>query len=131
MARNCRERGKFFMNNKLTQLAREYWTAEESRDINAILSFFAADARWTGPDGVTLVGHDQIRVFYENSAALYPGLTVEIGRTYGDENEGAIEWIAKLTATNGGVVDLSGINIMKRSGDKFTDLTAYFDQGAF
>ena len=119
------------MANKLVGLAREYWTAEESRDINAILTFFSDDARWTGPDGVTLIGPAQIRTFYENSARLYPGLTVEIGRTYGDENEGAIEWIAKLTATDGRVVDLSGVNIMKRSGDKFTDLTAYFDQGAF
>ena len=119
------------MTNKLFALAREYWTAEESRDINAILSFFSDDAQWTGPDGVTLIGHAQIRTFYENSARLYPGLTVQIGRTYGDENEGAIEWIAKLTATDGGVVDLSGVNIMKRSGDKFTHLTAYFDQSAF
>ena len=119
------------MNNKLTQLAREYWTAEESRDINAILSFFAADARWTGPDGVTLVGHDQIRVFYENSAAAYPKLSVEIMRSYGDENEGSVEWSAKLTAPDGRVLNLGGVNIMKRSGDKFTDLTAYFDQGAF
>lgn len=119
------------MTNKLVALAREYWTAEESRNIDSILSFFDDGAKWTGPDGVTLIGHEQIRTFYENSARLYPGLTVEIGRTYGDENEGAIEWIAKLTATDGRVVDLSGVNIMKRSGDKFTNLTAYFDQGAF
>jgi ketosteroid isomerase-like protein len=119
------------MNNKLVALAREYWTAEESRDISAILEFFSEDARWTGPDGVTLVGHTQIRTFYENSAALYPGLTVSIMRTYGDEHEGAVEWSANLTAPDGRVLHLNGINIMKRSGDKFTDLTAYFDQSAF
>ena len=83
------------MKNKLTKLAREYWTAEESRDINSILSFFSADARWTGPDGVTLVGHDQIRTFYENSAAAYPGLSVEVMRSYGDKYEGTVEWCAK------------------------------------
>jgi len=70
------------MHNKLTKLAREYWNAEESRDINAILSFFSRDARWTGPDGVTLVGHDQIRTFYEKSAAEYPTLSVEVMGSY-------------------------------------------------
>ena len=119
------------MKNKLTKLARAYWTAEESRDIKVILSFFSEDARWTGPDGVTLVGHDQIRTFYENSSAAYPGLSVEVMRSYGDKHEGTVEWCAKLTAPDGRVLDLSGVNIMKRKKDKFTHLTAYFNLGAF
>lgn len=119
------------MDNKLTKLARKYWTAEESRDIKAILSYFSKDARWTGPDGVTLVGHDQIRTFYENSAAAYPGLSVEVMRSYGDKHEGTVEWKAKLTAPDGRILDLSGVNIMKRKRNKFTDLTAYFNLGAF
>jgi hypothetical protein len=52
-------------------------------------------------------------------------------RSYGDEHEGAVEWSANLTAPDGRVLHLKGINIMKRSDDKFTDLTAYFDQSAF
>lgn len=119
------------MKNKLTKLARAYWTAEESRDIKAILSFFSKNARWIGPDGVTLVGHDQIRTFYENSAAAYPGLSVEVMRSYGDKREGCVEWKAKLTAPDGRVLDLSGANIMKRRRNKFTELTAYFNLGAF
>jgi len=119
------------MDNKLTRLARAYWTAEESRDINAILSFFSEDARWTGPDGVVLVGHDQIRTFYENSAAAYPGLSVDVMRSYGDKHEGTVEWSARLTAPDGRVLNLSGVNIMKRKKDKFTELTAYFNLGAF
>jgi hypothetical protein len=119
------------MNNKLTKLARKYWIAEESRDIDAILSFFSKNARWTGPDGITLVGHEQIRTFYENSAAAYPILSVDIMRSYGDKREGSVEWKAKLTAPDGSVLDLSGVNIMKRKRNKFTDLTAYFNLGAF
>jgi len=126
-----KKRAQLTMKNKLTKLAREYWTAEESRDIKAILSFFSKDARWTGPDGVTLVGHDQIRTFYENSAAAYPLLSVEIMRSYGDKHEGTVEWKAKLTAPDGKVLDLSGVNIMKRKRNKFTELTAYFNLGAF
>ena len=88
------------MKNKLTKLARDYWTAEESRDIKSILSFFSKDARWTGPDGITLVGHEQIRTFYENSAAAYPKLSVQVMRSYGDKREGSVEWKAKLTAVS-------------------------------
>jgi uncharacterized protein (TIGR02246 family) len=119
------------MKNKLTKLAREYWTAEESRDIEAILSFFTEDARWTGPDGVTLVGHNQIRDFYESSAAAYPTLSVEVMRSYGNKHEGTVEWKAKLVAPDGRVLDLSGVNIMKRKRNKFTHLTAYFNLSAF
>lgn len=119
------------LDNELTRLARKYWTAEESRDINSILSFFSDDAQWIGPDGVTLTGHDEIRTFYENSAAAYPGLTVEVMRSYGDEHEGAVEWSAVLTASDGTVLNLSGVNIMKRKDAKFTHLYAYFNLGAF
>ena len=119
------------MNNKLTKLARKYWTAEESRDIKAILSFFSKDAEMTLPDGVVLIGHDQIRTFYEGSAAAYPGLSVEVMRSYGDKREACVEWKAKLTAPDGRVLDLSGANIMKRKRNKFTHLTAYFNLGAF
>jgi hypothetical protein len=42
-----------------------------------------------------------------------------------------VEWCAKLTAPDGRVLDLSGVNIMKRKKNKFTHLTAYFNLGAF
>lgn len=119
------------MNNKLTKLARQYWNAEESRDINSILSFFTADAKWIGPDGKVLTGHDQIRTFYESSAAAYPDLSVQVMRSYGNRNCGTVEWSAKLTAPDGQVLHLSGINIMKRKKDKFIELTAYFNLSAF
>jgi hypothetical protein len=52
-------------------------------------------------------------------------------RSYGNKHEATVEWKAKLTAPDGRVLDLSGINIMKRKGKKFTELTAYFNLGAF
>jgi hypothetical protein len=78
-----------------------------------------------------LRGREQIRTFYESSGAQYPGLIVEIGRTYSSNDEGAIEWHAELTDLDGSVVPLSGVNIMSQQDGLITTLSAYFDGTVF
>lgn len=112
--------------SSIEEIARRYWKAEESRDIAEILGFFTADARWVGP-GVDLTGPEEIRSFYEASAAAFPGLEVEIGRVLGNEDEAAIEWAAVFTDPDGGSVEMSGTNVMRREGERISSLTAYYD----
>ena len=45
----------------IAELARAYWDAEESRDLDRIVAFVTEDAVWVGPRGVSLQGRDQIR----------------------------------------------------------------------
>ena len=111
----------------IAELARAYWDAEESRDLDRIVAFFTDDAVWIGPRGVSLEGRDQIRTYYAASAEAYPGLAVTIERVSGDDDEAAIEWSAVFTDSAGRTAQLRGVNVMRRSGDRIVSLTTYHD----
>ncbi|MEO3824729.1 SDR family oxidoreductase [Actinomadura sp. B10D3] len=108
------------------EVARNYWRAEESREIDRILSFFTENAQWQGP-GSDLTGHEEIRSFYEQSIERFPGLRVEVGRVLGDDREAAIEWTAVFTDREGEHYPLSGVNVMRLEGDRIGSLTTYND----
>jgi NAD(P)-dependent dehydrogenase (short-subunit alcohol dehydrogenase family)/ketosteroid isomerase-like protein len=111
-------------------IARAYWKAEESRDVDRIMEFFAPDAEWRGP-GVQLRGHDEIRGFYADSGRRFPGLEVTVERVLpaagGAGDETALEWSAVFRDPAGNVRGLNGVNIMRTERGKITSLTTYND----
>jgi len=108
------------------EIAESYWKAECSRDTERILSHYHQDATFC-PPGQTLVGHAQIRTFYEASGIDFPGLEVEILNDFAVGNQSAFEWSAKLTSTAGETSVLRGVNIIKIRDGKFEWVHAYFD----
>lgn len=115
--------------SSIEAIGRAYWQAEASRDIDRIMGCFTDDARWDGP-GKTLRGRDEIRSFYQASAAAYPGLDVTVGRVIGDDDQAAFEWHATFTDPGRNSVTVSGVNIMRRDGDRIASLTTYHDPAA-
>ena len=115
--------------SSIEQIARSYWQAEASRDIEAILAFFTPDATWRGP-GLDLRGHEQIGAMYAASAEAFPGLEVEVGRAFGDDDEAAIEWSAVFTDPAGKRIPANGVNVMRREGDRIASLDANWDPSA-
>ena len=110
----------------IEQIARAYWQAEESRDLDRIVSFFTPDADW-GSATSRRKGHAAIREFYAGSAEQFPGLTVEVGRVYGNDTEAALEWHAVFTDAGGRTYPLSGVNLFRREGELIASLTHYHD----
>ena len=110
-------------------LARSYWKAEETRDVEAIIAHFAADAEWRGPGGIDLRGHDEIRRFYEDTGRDFPGLEVEVTGVVGDDLAAALEWSAVLIDPQGGRHPCTGVNVMHGDGRLITSLHAYWDSG--
>ncbi|WP_448002149.1 SDR family oxidoreductase [Agromyces bauzanensis] len=111
----------------IEDIARRYWKAEESRDIAAITAFFTDDAEWRGPRGVSLRGREEIASYYRASAEAFPGLEVTVGRVSGGPDEASIEWSAVFRNPAGEVSHLTGVNLMKREGDRISSLTSYHD----
>ncbi len=115
------------MTTSTELIAREYWHAEESRDLARIMDFFAADAQWHGP-GLRLRGHDEIRAFYAESARQFPYLAVTVERVLtATEDETAVEWSATFRNQAGAERHLSGVNIMSIHDGKIIKLTTYND----
>jgi ketosteroid isomerase-like protein len=112
------------------EVAESYWRAEESRDVDAVLAHFHADAVFhpvTGP----LLGHEEIRTFYDGMGDTFPGLEVAITHELSSGNEAALEWDAVLTDREGRRFEIRGVNIVRVRDGKFEHVTAYFDPTQF
>ncbi len=108
------------------EIAESYWKAECDRDTEKVLSHYHVDATFC-PPGQILVGHEQIRTFYDASGADFPGLSVTIESEFTVGDRSAIEWTAILTSEQGEVFTVKGVNIIKISDGKFEWVHAYFD----
>lgn len=113
----------------IEEIARRYWQAEASRDVAAIMAFFTPDAEWRGP-GVSARGHEEIRPFYQASAAQFPGLEVDVVRVTGGAEEAALQWRAVFTDAAGERYGVEGVNVMRTDGERISSLTTYYDPSA-
>lgn len=111
-------------------IGESYWRAEASRDVEAVLAHFHTDATFHNPDG-PLVGHDQIRTFYDGMGDEFPGLEVEVVRDITNGNEAALEWAAVLIDRDGNRFPIYGVNLVRIRGDKFEHVRAYYDPTQF
>lgn len=111
------------------EIAESYWKAECERNTEKVLEHYNTDAIFR-PPGQVLIGHEQIRTFYDASGADFPGLEVEITNDFNVGNEAALEWIATLTSTTGEKFTVKGVNIIKIRDNKFEWVHAYFDPTA-
>ena len=112
------------------EVAESYWRAECSRDIDTVLSHFHEDAEFR-PAGQILRGHAEIRTFYEDSCARFPGLENTIVHGIESGSEGAFEWDAVLVDRDGGRLRLTGVNVVRVEDGKFRWVHAYFDAGSY
>ena len=111
-------------------VAESYWRAEERRDVEAVLAHFHEDAVFHPASG-PLVGHAQIRTFYDSMGDTFPGLRVAILHEIRTGNEAALEWEATLTDRDGVEYPIRGVNIVRVRDGKFERVTAYFDPTQF
>jgi len=117
-----------FVNMKSQQrtVAESYWKAECMRDTEKVLEHYNLDGRFVAP-GWDLVGHEQIRQYYESSARQFPGLEVNVVSDVADGDFGAVEWSAVLTSPDGGRYPIGGVNLITLRNGKFQEVRAYFD----
>lgn len=108
------------------EVAQSYWAAEIERNVEKVLAPYHPDAVFV-PNGQVLVGHDQIRTFYDKSCRRFPRLEVEIVRDQRLDRRGVIEWSAALTDHSGRRMPLVGVNIVNIEKGRFREVRAYFD----
>jgi ketosteroid isomerase-like protein len=112
------------------EVAESYWRAEESRDVEAVLSHFHQNAVFH-PVAGPLRGHDEIRTFYDGMGDTFPGLSVTIVNEVRDGDHAALEWEAILTDHDGDEYPIRGVNIVRVRDGKFDHVSAYFDPTQF
>ena len=108
------------------RVARSYWAAESARDLARVMEHYNDDATFSAP-GYDLHGKDEILRFYQESAARFPGLSVEVGHVTGGGSNAAIEWRATFTTPTGRTVPLHGVNVIETANGKFQHVRVYYD----
>jgi ketosteroid isomerase-like protein len=111
-------------------VAEAYWRDESLRDVDLVLSHYHPDGEFQGPNGPRLVGHDQIRGFYDASVAAYPGLRVAIVGEVVDGDLGAFEFEAELVDHEGRRYPVRGANVVRVRDGKFVSNHSHFDTGS-
>jgi steroid delta-isomerase len=83
------------------------------------------------PVSGVLIGHDQIRTFYDGMGDTFPGLEVKIINEVSNGNEASLEWEAVLTDHHGTRYPIRGVNVMEVANDKIHRMRSYFDPTSF
>jgi methylmalonyl-CoA/ethylmalonyl-CoA epimerase len=104
----------------------EYWAAESSRDMTAMLAHFTPDAEVEGPDGLA-VGHAEIATMYQRSFDAFPGLRVDIVGGYAGERDHGVAFEAVLTDHAGDRWKVRGINRVELEGGLIRRLRSFED----
>jgi ketosteroid isomerase-like protein len=112
------------------EVAESYWRAEESRNVEAVLSHFHDDAVFHPVSG-PLHGHDEIRTFYDGMGDRFPGLEVTITHEVSSGSDAALEWEAVLIDREGHRYPIRGVNIVRVKDGKFAHVRAYYDPTQF
>jgi ketosteroid isomerase-like protein len=109
------------------QVVEHYWKIESQRDLEAILTCYHEDAALSVPGLGRLVGHSEIRNFYQASIERFPVLEVEIVGAVEQSDHGAFEWRSQFRDHEGKPYPLKGVNVIKVRDGKFQQVHVYYD----
>jgi ketosteroid isomerase-like protein len=109
-----------------SDVIRAYWRAEEARDVDRVLEFFAPGAEFVDRLG-RVVGAEELRAFYVASADAFPGAAVEEERILVDGSFAVAQYVAHLTAADGDEKRARVALIVEFDGTRFRRLESYFD----
>ncbi|WP_414040740.1 nuclear transport factor 2 family protein [Acidithiobacillus sp. M4-SHS-6] len=104
-----------------------YWNTECARNIEAILGCYTEDAELLVPGFGQLVGHDQIRRFYQESIDRFPVLEVRIVGAVENGDQGAFEWRSRFRDHEGREFPLGGVNLIRIRDGKLQKVHVYYD----
>jgi ketosteroid isomerase-like protein len=113
------------------EVVEAYWKAEMSRDLQAVLEHYAEDAELVVPEMGRLIGHAEIRKFYEPSIERFPELKVNIVRGIVDGSNGAFEWKSVHRDRQGREYPSHGVNFVDVRDGKLQKVHVYYDPTVF
>jgi ketosteroid isomerase-like protein len=108
-------------------IADAYWQTETTRDVEAVLAHYQEDAELVVPEMGHLVGHGEIRKFYEASVERFPILRVQVVGSIENGERGAFEWSSVFINHEGDEYSLNGINMIKVNDGKLASVHVYYD----
>ncbi len=123
--------GQMKAADQVAGLLREYWDAEEARDVDRVLTFWDDDGEFVDRLGGVLRGHEALRSFYTASFERFPRASVTLRQVIGTPRSAAVQYNATLWDVGGQPYDVRVVVIVSCSRHRITRLESYFDSAAF
>jgi steroid delta-isomerase-like uncharacterized protein len=130
--------------SNVKQLAEQGWNAWFSRDIDAVMQFYAEDAELILPGGPPVKGKDAIRAAWQMYMTAFPDERPTEIRHFADGNTAITEWTIAQTHTGplamptgemlpatGKAITLNGVTVAELEGDKVKRQAFYWDNADF
>jgi len=120
--------------------ARSYFGALSGRNPEAMAAHWSPDGVADIVPLVVLRGPEQIKGFFRELFAAFPGLETTVTRVVADDKHAVVEWRMSGTFSGGSFqgieptgrpVDLRGLDILEIRDDQILGNTAYYDGAAF
>lgn len=108
-----------------------YWQAEETRNVETIITHYHPHGSLTVPNMGRLEGHGEIRRFYEDSVAQFPHLHVKILDGIESGNQGIFEWEAIFRDPWEKIFVLRGVNVVIVENARLWAVRVYDDHGSW
>jgi len=118
------------MSSSPREVAESYIAAECSHDTDEILRHYHDDAVLRMPDQ-EVSGRDALRRFYDENAAGFPTLEIDVRTVTAEGEMVALEWDALMVDTEGRRYPLSGVNLSKVVDGRFEYVHSYYDLTPF
>lgn len=120
--------------------ARSYFEALAGRNPDAMASHWSADGVADIVPLVVLRGPEQIKSFFRELFAAFPGLETTVTRVVADDKQAAVEW--RMTGNfsggpfqeiepTGKRVDMRGLDLLEIQEEQILSNTAYYDGAEF
>src|SRR5215208_5377617 len=120
--------------------ARSYFDALAGRNPDAMASHWSADGVADIVPLAVLRGADEVRGFFREMFAAFPGIETTVTRVVADDKHAVVEW--RMSGSFGGSafqgieptgrsVELRGLDILEIKDDQILSNTAYYDGADF
>jgi len=109
------------------QVVETYWKIECTRDVDATVQCYDPQAELVVPGLGRLVGHEEIRRFYQASVERFPRLEVEIASALEVGDRGVFEWRSLFRDHAGVPYRSKGVNLIRVQGDRLAEVHVYYD----
>ena len=114
----------------LLQVLKGYAEAGNAHDIDAMMSFIAADCEFyssTGPDvsGTRYIGSEKVRQGLLSFLGICPDGQWRKLRYFVSGDRGVIEWTFIGTTPNGGTIEVNGCDLITFKGGKIAIKDSY------
>ncbi len=115
-------------SDKIRKTVSAYFSTLSAMDVEAWLGLFASDGTGHDPRIPVLVGHDQLRSYFNGLLTHFSAFSAAHEEIFLCDSGAAVRWSVRATTKSGRAVEFAGIEVFEMNGGgQIQRARAYWD----